>query len=74
MSGEWVFLCDDCGGQIVGVPDRPIEDRCPGGRHICEDCGKQFGIWLDGGIIDLDEVRGAVLNPDNRFEVFGEPA
>lgn len=69
-STEVEFRCGKCYGRVVSIPDPPIEDRCPGGRHVCEDCGQECGIWLDGGTLDLGLIEQASLNPDNSFEIF----
>lgn len=46
----------------------PRED---GVASHCVGCGNGFGLWLDGGTVDLELVRENLdLGDDNRYEIF----
>ncbi len=69
MTDEIVFVCGECGALVSPVPDPPVEDRCAGGRYVCEN-GHVAGIWLDAGTLDLGVISPSDKNDD--FRIFAE--
>jgi len=60
-------LCPECDAidSIKAVPDEGMFDEGQkGGVYRCSECGHQFGVWLDGGILDLGLVRESLKNDD----------
>ena len=59
-----VVDCDACGLQPMDAI--PNEDGS-GGVWACSKCGKQHGLWLDGGTIDLGLVTDEQLREANEW-------
>lgn len=68
----YVFWCDACQSvmEITTVVDEYLDGKPISGHFACSRCGKRYGVWLDGGELDLESVRESDLNANNDFEVF----
>ncbi len=68
----YMIFCDQCQEmtEIEVTSDEFLDGKAISGGHVCARCGRSFGIWMDGGKLDLGLVRESVTHDDNNFEVF----
>ena len=66
---ERVYICGQCHeGTIISITDQRFLDGTARGHTECDHCEARYGIWWDGGTVDLDELRyEQMLNPSNDF-------
>jgi peptide methionine sulfoxide reductase MsrB len=65
MTIEYVHAA--CGGEIEYVTDETNSARM---NYYCAKCNEYLGFFIDGGTVDLDEIRASVSgHPDNEFTV-----
>jgi len=60
--------CKTCGGMWT-IETRTHPD-VSGGDHVCQQCGAQFGVWINGGTLDLGIVRDAKMTPIMDYAMF----
>jgi hypothetical protein len=59
-----------CGGEIEYITDETNSART---NFFCAKCDEYLGFFIDGGTVDLDEIRASVSgHPDTEFTVWGE--
>jgi len=51
----YVAWCTDCEApmEIESVTDQWLDGKPVSGHFACSRCGKQYGVWMEGGTIDL---------------------
>ncbi len=70
----YVTYCTGCENvmELQSVTDEWLDGKAISGRHVCSHCGKSYGVWIDGGTIDLGVVKEGIHQNVNDFEVFTE--
>ena len=70
----YVVFCTACQApmEIESVTDEWLDGKPVSGHFACSRCGKRYGVWMDGGTLDLDYVREHA-EPSNDFWVYEGP-
>jgi Zn-finger nucleic acid-binding protein len=58
--------CPTC-GLVASDMERRTEGGGASGSWRCLRCGHQYGVWLDGGELDLSIIRDSELNRNGPF-------
>lgn len=69
----YAVFCDQCHAltEIETTADEVIEGKAVAGRYVCAECGRSFGVWIDGGMLDLGLAEESTEGT-NDYEVFTE--